>query len=464
MLNKIIYICNIYSILLFVFGLFFFSDKNSVVKGCYLSVLGMVISLISNLYLLNNTNDLFLCFMVLFSGGLFGIYVAMNINMYKIPELISLFHSFVAFSSIIISFNNISKNVFLNKLYLFEIILSNIIGSVTFIGSLVSFFLLSNLIFFKKKFFLGKKLFIINILLLFIFILLFLNSVNYLYLMYFYIFISLLSFLFGYFLVINVDVSDISVLISLLNSYSGWVNVISGFILDNDVLIVVGALTGSCGFFLAKVMCKLTNKSLYKVIMFNILYIKKDVDINNIKNKFKFLKKYNINDVVDILLSSKSIIIVPGYGMAISQSHYVIGEIFNILIKKYSLNVKFAIHPIAGRLPGHMNVLLAEANISSKYIFSLENINDKFSTNDLSLVIGANDIINPRSINDRSCVLYGMPVLKVWESKFVIILKRNFNNYATGYSQVSNSIFLKKNVGLLLGDAKLNLLKILNLI
>ncbi len=464
MFNKIVHVFNVYSILFFILCLSFFNNVNSSIKGCYFGILGMVVSfLVTSLYFLN-LNNLFLCLLVIIIGGILGIYISKKINISQVPELISLFHSFVGFSSMVISFNNLNKNILLNKLFIFEIILGNIIGSVTFIGSLVSFFILRNIFLFKNKFLINKNIFIFSLLILFVLILFFFNLKHYLYFKYLYFLISLLSLFLGYVLVVNVNISDVSILISLLNSYSGLVNSISGFVLDNNLLIVIGALTGSCGFLLSNIMCKLINKSLYKVIIFNI-FIKKKTDIfDNIENKKNKLIKYNINNVVDFLLSSKSIIIVPGYGMAVSQSQYIIGKIVNILIKKYNLNVKFAVHPIAGRLPGHMNVLLAESNISSKYVYSLEDINDKFSENDLVLVIGANDIINPRSIYDKNCILYGMPVLKVWESKFVIILKRNFYNYATGYSKVNNSIFLRKNVGLLLGDAKFNLVKIFNLL
>ncbi len=458
---NIFFLCNIFSIISFFLCLLFFSNKKKFYYSIYLGFLGIFFPLIYYIFCLKKTILFLIVIFLIFFTGIIGWIISIKINISRIPELITLMHSFIGLSAINIGYNNI----FLYKLndsriYLVEIFFSNLVGSFTFIGSIISYFKLINKDIFSI-WFTGKKKFYLNIFLLFINLFLFLNvnSIKYL------IFIYLLTFLFSNFLGLNIlgslDSSDIPIIISMLNAYSGLSSVISGFILNNNLLIMVGSLVCASGFILSKKMCLSMNKSILKIIFGKIFF--KDLYHKDfiIKNK---INKLSCMDVKKKIISFKDIIIVPGYGMALSQSQKLISCLMKKLLNKYLINIKFIIHPIAGRLPGHMNLLLAEANIQHKYIYSLDSIDDNFMKNKLVLVIGANDIINPEAVYNKNCILYGMPVIKVWKSDFVIIFKRNFNLYNTGFSKVNNSIFYKKNVGILFGDAKLNLQNILNLI
>ncbi len=464
MFNKIIYICNIFSVIFFVLALRQFSSRKTSIKGNNLSLLGILISLFSVLFFFELNYFFYLSLIIILIGFFLGFFISKKINISSVPELISLLHSFVGLCSILISYNNIytlyQKNI-LSKNFLLEIFLANLIGSITFMGSIISYFKLVNIEILKFLTFFNNKLLMISLILLSFFFFIFLNVKLYIISVFLYLIIFLISCIIGYVLINKINSSDISIVISMLNSYSGWAASISGFVLNNDLLIIVGSLVGTSGFILAKVMCKSMNKSIYKVIIGNIFFTKKKTSTNVIDNII--FNQLTNNSVVNYLKTSRSIIIIPGYGMATSQSHFIIYKLVNILDKKYGLKIKFGIHPIAGRLPGHMNVLLAEAKIPYNNVYSLDEINKYFINNDLVLVIGGNDIINPRAIEDKDCSLYGMPVLKVWESNFVIIFKRTLIT-ESGYSKVENSIFLKKNVGIILGDAKFNLNKIIELI
>ncbi len=463
-MNNIFFIYDFISILSFIFCLLFFSNKNKAIKGNFLGILGIFISIFSKIFFFNLNILFFLSLIIIIISGYISIIYVKKINIINIPELITILHSFVGFSTVLISFNNViylyENKLFNNKIYLLEIFLSNIIGSITFSGSLLSFLILNNsrLLYFLY-FLLNKNIFIINIIFLIFLFLFFIKIKIFLYslLLYFLAFFS--SFIIGLIFILKIKPSNVPIGLSILNSYSGWSASISGFILNNNILIFVGSLIGSSGLMLSYKMCNEINSSIFEIIFSIFIYDKKEnKNINKNFNK-KFI--YNIlkkNDIIKYIISSKSIIIVPGYGMAVSKSQYVISDIFFCLLNKYKKDIKFAIHPVSGRLPGHMNVLLSEVKIPYKYIFSAEKLKNDFKNTDLVLVIGANDIINPDAIENKNSPLYGMSVVKVWESKYVIIFKRNI--VGSGYSKINNSIFYKKNIGLFLGDAKYNLLKI----
>ncbi len=457
MLNQINYII---SILFFIFSLVFFSSKRTSIIGNYLGILGIIFSFISNIHNIYIYNMIYLFIFLFILSSLIGFFISEYIYIINIPKLISLLHSFVGLSTVLLGFNELyifllKKKINLNFLYLIEIIICNIIGSITFIGSLIAFFKISNLELYSFNFFFKKKK-IIYSLFLFLSIYYFLYLRNNLLLLY--LIISFLSIYITLIIVKNINSNNIPIVISLFNSLSGWSSSVSGFVLNNDLLIIIGAFIGSSGYYLAKSMCNSMNKSMLDIF---IKPLEKNIIKKNKFNKFIF-NKLDISKVSKYLISSKRIIIVPGYGMAVSQSQYIIYEIVFFLVKKYKLNIKFAIHPIAGRLPGHMSILLADAKIPYKYIYTLENINCLFEKTDLVFVVGANDIINSNAIYDSNCLLYGMPVLHVWKSKFVIILKRNIERYNLGYSKIENPVFLNLNTGILLGDAKDNLIKIFN--
>ncbi len=460
--NIILCLLNIISILLFTFCLFFFSNKNVFIKANNLGLLGVIFSYFYVLFFLKNWYLFFLYFFLIILSLFISILISNKIDIIYVPELISLMHSFVGLSAVIIGFNNlllVYNNVYLNIIYLIEVFLSNFIGSITFIGSIVAFLKLRNFLN-KKKIFKKKIIFLFNLFLLFFLFYLFLFYEFKKIFIYYIIFFS--SCFLGFILVNNLDSSDVPIVLSLLNSYSGLSALFSGFILNNNLLIIIGSIVFSSGFFLTKNMCFSINKSILFIILGNFLVYKNKIlnKSDNIKNN---IKKISIKYVINFLKKSKKIIIVPGYGMALSKSHYLLYHLTNILVKNFNIDVKFAIHPVAGRLPGHMNVLLAESKISNKYIYFLDDINDLFSLTDLTLVIGANDIINCRAIYDKDCILYGMPVLKVWNSKYVVIFKKTDNLY-TGYSNIKNPVFFKDNSYLLIGNAKYNLKNIIDLL
>ncbi len=456
---NIFYLLNFLSVVLLFLCLFFFSNKKKFLYSINFGFLGIFIPIIYYMFCLKKKLLFFLTFLLFFLTSIIGWFISFKLNISNIPELITLMHSFIGFAAIIIGYNNIFlyKNNYL--INLIEIFLSNFIGSITFIGSIISYLKLININLFNN-FNVNKKVFCLNIFLLLFCLYFFLKLNYYKYLIFIYFLIFLISIFLGFSILNSLDSSDIPIVISILNAYSGLSSVISGFILNNSLLIIIGSLVSSSGFILSKKMCLSMNKSIYEIILGKIFFLRNNDENIFIKKKFN---KLNFLDVKNKIISFKEIIIVPGYGMALSQCQNLISKLVNILIYKYLIDVKFIIHPIAGRLPGHMNLLLAEVHIKNKYIYYLNQINSYFLSNKLILVIGANDIINPRATYDKKCILYGMPVVEIWKSKFSIILKKNIN-CSTSFSKIYNPVFSEKNVGVLFGDAKLSLKNILNLI
>jgi NAD(P) transhydrogenase subunit beta len=257
---------------------------------------------------------------------------------------------------------------------------------------------------------------------------------------------TVLALLLGWHLVASIGGGDMPVVVSMLNSYSGWAAAASGFLLGNNLLIVTGALVGSSGAYLSYIMCAAMNRSFISVIAggFGIeAPTSGDVDYGE-------HREINAEDTADLLKDAKSVIITPGYGMAVAQAQYPVAEITRIL-REQGVNVRFGIHPVAGRLPGHMNVLLAEAKVPYDIVLEMDEINDDFPDTDVVLVIGANDTVNPAAEDDPTSPIAGMPVLRVWEAKNVIIFKRSM---AVGYAGVQNPLFFKDNSYMLFGDAK----------
>ncbi len=465
-MTKYFYIFDVFSILFCVFCFYYFSKK-SIFFSFILGVIGILISLIINLLLICKIFTFLFTVLILLIGIFLSFYFCRNITIINIPELIAILHSFVGLSSFLISINDIYtlyilKN-YLTKFYLFELYLNNVTSSITFICSAFSYFILTNNSYFLKNFYINNKnIKYINIIILLILCLIFLSLSTFKNIILCFFIIFMCSLILGINLISNVKSSNIPIFISILNSCSGWSAMFSGFLLKNNLLIVIGSIVGFSGFFLAHEMCKSMKQSVLKVIFSGFfcfkgikLYKKK---LNLKRNTvFNFI---NINEVVRETMSAQSIIIVPGYGMAISQAHFIVSDIINILRKKFSVKkIRFAIHPVAGRLPGHMNILLSEARIDSNTIYNLHDINSYFKNTDLVIIIGASDIVNPRACYDKKCSLYTMPVLKVWESKKLIILKRSVN-LNTGYTNIYNPLFSNKNSRILLGDAKYNLTKL----
>lgn len=257
----------------------------------------------------------------------------------------------------------------------------------------------------------------------------------------------------GIHLVAAIGGADMPVVISMLNSYSGWAAAAAGFMLSNDLLIITGALVGSSGAILSYIMCKAMNRSFISVILGGFGEGSGKITTSSTTEEVGEAIATNIDEVADLLVNAKSVIITPGYGMAVAQAQHGVSEITKIL-KSRKVNVRFGIHPVAGRLPGHMNVLLAEANVPYDIVLEMDEINEDFPATDVVLVIGANDTVNPSALEDPNSAIAGMPVLEVWKAETSIVMKRSL---ASGYAGVDNPLFYKENTRMLFGDAKVNI-------
>jgi len=396
-----------------------------------------------------STSNIGLALVAMIFGGCIGIFIAQRVSMTQLPEMVAGFHSLVGLAALLIDFAacfspqlfNICDNsgrIFVSSL--FEIGLGGAIGAITFTGSIIAFMKLRGV--YKGKAISLTFNFILLALIL-LSILVFVYTENSLY----FVIASALSLIFGITFIVPIGGADMPVVVSMLNSYSGWAASGIGFTLHNDLLIITGALVGASGAILSYIMCKGMNRSLFEVLFSTGVNISA---AGGNKDKSRFYKKGAPEDAAFLLKNASSVIIVPGYGMATSQAQHSLKEMADIL-KKEGVSVKYAIHPVAGRMPGHMNVLLAEANVPYEDVFELDEINNDFASCDVALVVGANDVTNPAAKNDPTSSIYGMPILEVSKAKTVLFLKRSMN---AGYAGVDNELFYAPNTMLLLGDAK----------
>jgi len=445
--------------ILFILSLGGLSNQESARKGNIFGATGMIVAVIATMISGKVENLEILIFVMLIGGGI-GLFVASRVEMTAMPELIAILHSFVGAAAVLVGIvsliNSFSVDIQEILIHEIEIILGVFIGIYTFSGSVIAFLKLRGSI-------VGKPLMLpfrhqINLALLFISILFgswLVNGTNEVKLIYLLIIIGVGGVL-GILMIMAIGGADMPVVVSMLNSYSGWAAASAGFMLSNNLLIITGALVGSSGAILSFIMCRGMNRSFISVIAGGFGAEEGTISIDsNTKNDFD-IKSTTIEETADILVSAQQVIIVPGYGMAVAQAQHVVKEISQKL-KNKGIIVKFAIHPVAGRLPGHMNVLLAEANLPYDIVFEMDEINSEFQDTDVVLVIGANDIVNPGALSDESSPIFGMPVLEVWNSKNVIVLKRSM---AAGYSGVSNPLYTNQNSLMLFGDAKDSLNKV----
>ena len=437
----------------FILSLGGLSRRETAIRGNYYGIAGMILAVIATV-LGGSILSLGILIFIMVIGGVIGLIVGKRVEMTSMPELIAILHSFVGAAAVLVgivsltkSFSEISPDIITKEI---EIILGVFIGSYTFSGSLIAFLKLRGSI--------GGKPFLlpfrhgINFLLLLICIILGISLVNgnnefkhvYLYI------IITLGFLIGIHMIFAIGGADMPVVVSMLNSYSGWAAASAGFMLSNNLLIITGALVGSSGAILSYIMCRGMNRSFLSVIAGGFGSEEGAVPKESKLNIDHEIRSTSIQETAEMLSSAQQVIIVPGYGMAVAQAQHIIKDISEKLLNK-AIKVKFAIHPVAGRLPGHMNVLLAEANLPYDIVFEMDEINSEFKNTDVVLVIGANDIVNPGALDDESSPIFGMPVLEVWESKNVIVLKRSM---AAGYSGVSNPLYTYENTFMLFGDAK----------
>jgi len=375
--------------------------------------------------------------------------------MTAMPQLVAGFHSFVGMAAVLVGINSYMESAGLSGaariIHETEVFLGVFIGAVTFTGSIVAFGKLQAIIRSKPLLLPGRHL--INIAM-------FLSTIYCGYLFFgvqdimgrglpALLIMTVFAFALGVHLVMSIGGADMPVVVSMLNSYSGWAAATTGFLLENDLLIITGALVGSSGAILSYIMCKAMNRSLINVIFGGFGADEGKTAAGGAAITGETVAT-SVEEVSNMLKEAKSVIMIPGYGMAVARAQHPIKDITDKL-RARGINVRFAIHPVAGRLPGHMNVLLAEANVPYDIVFEMDEINKDFPETDVALVIGANDIVNPGALEDPSSSIYGMPVLETWKAKTTVVLKRSM---ATGYAGVENPLFYKENTRMLFGDAK----------
>ncbi|EGU47009.1 pyridine nucleotide transhydrogenase [Vibrio ichthyoenteri ATCC 700023] len=434
--------------LFFIMSLAGLSKQESARAGNYYGIAGMTIALIATIFNPEASGTVWVI-IAMAIGGSIGIFYAKKVEMTEMPELVAILHSFVGMAAVLVGFNSyldapVAATHAEHVIHLVEVFLGVFIGAVTFTGSIVAFGKLrgvisSSALNLPHKHKMNLAAIVVSTLLMIYFV----KADGSMFAL---IFMTLIAFVFGYHLVASIGGADMPVVVSMLNSYSGWAAAAAGFMLANDLLIVTGALVGSSGAILSYIMCKAMNRSFISVIAGGF---GQEVVVSS-DEEYGEHRETNAEDVADMLKNAKSVIITPGYGMAVAQAQYPVHEITEKL-RAQGVEVRFGIHPVAGRLPGHMNVLLAEAKVPYDIVLEMDEINDDFPQTDVVLIIGANDTVNPAALEDPNSPIAGMPVLEVWNAKDVIVFKRSMN---TGYAGVQNPLFFKENTQMLFGDAK----------
>ena len=441
--------------ILFILALRGLSSPDTSRQGNYFGIAGMVIAiLVTFLSVGNFSMSLVYVLLFLLIGGTIGAFIAFKIPMTAMPELVAGFHSLVGLAAVFVAIAaflnpevfNLGSPGNIKLASLIEMSIGAAVGAITFSGSIIAFLKLKGIMSGAPITFSGQHY--LNLILgLGIFVLIFylckMQMGN--------IFWTLIivSFLVGVLLIIPIGGADMPVVISMLNSYSGWAAAGIGFTLENTALIITGALVGSSGAILSYIMCKAMNRSFFSVILGGFGADNTTAGSNNQKDK-KPVKSGNAEDAAFLMKNASSVIIVPGYGMAVAQAQHALREMVDKL-KKNEIKVTYAIHPVAGRMPGHMNVLLAEANVPYDEVFELEEINNDFANADVAFVIGANDVTNPVAKTDPQSPIFGMPVLDVEKCKSVLFVKRSLS---PGYAGVDNELFYRDNTLMLFADAK----------
>lgn len=434
--------------LFFILSLAGLSKQESARAGNYYGIAGMAIALLATIFS-PDAQGLSWILLAMVIGAAIGIHLAKKVEMTQMPELVAMLHSFVGMAAVLVGYNSLLDAPLVathaeHVIHLVEVFLGVFIGAVTFTGSIVAFGKLRGTISSSPLNLPHKHKLNLAALVVSGFLLVnFLNTDGELFPL---IVMTAIALVFGYHLVASIGGADMPVVVSMLNSYSGWAAAAAGFMLANDLLIVTGALVGSSGAILSYIMCKAMNRSFISVIAGGF---GQEIVINADEEQGEY-REMSAEDVADLLKNSNSVVITPGYGMAVAQAQYPVHEITEKL-RAHGVKVRFGIHPVAGRLPGHMNVLLAEAKVPYDIVLEMDEINDDFAETDTVLVIGANDTVNPAALEDPNSPIAGMPVLEVWHAKNVIVFKRSMN---TGYAGVQNPLFFKENTYMLFGDAK----------
>ncbi|WP_340614443.1 Re/Si-specific NAD(P)(+) transhydrogenase subunit beta [Xenorhabdus thailandensis] len=452
MSNGIVTAAYIVAAILFIFSLAGLSHHESSRRGNIFGIVGMAIALVATI-LGPDTGKIGWIILAMVIGAVIGIRLAKKVEMTEMPELVAILHSFVGLAAVLVGFNSfITHNNFtssiMENIHLTEVFLGVFIGAVTFTGSVVAFGKLRGKISSKPLMLPHRhKLNLGALIVSFILMLIFIKTGSIGLQVFTLLVMTVIALAFGWHLVASIGGADMPVVISMLNSYSGWAAAAAGFMLSNDLLIVTGALVGSSGAILSYIMCKAMNRSFISVIAGGF---GTDGSTSGDDQELGEYRETTAEEVAELLKNSTSVIITPGYGMAVAQAQYPVHDI-TAKLRERGINVRFGIHPVAGRLPGHMNVLLAEAKVPYDIVLEMDEINDDFPETDTVLVIGANDTVNPAAQEDPSSPIAGMPILEVWKAQNVIVFKRSMN---TGYAGVQNPLFFKENTQMLFGDAK----------
>ena len=464
MLIGLTHMAYILAALLFIMALAGLSKQETAKFGCWSGIVGMAIALVATFVIVAGNAQAACAWIIvaMIGAAVVGLFLAKKVQMTQMPELIACLHSFVGLAAVLVGFNSYITEIVcpeaghalagaeLNTA-LAEIFLGIFIGAVTFTGSIVAYGKLNGT--YKLRIFKSAPLtlpfgnllnlaaLVVSLVLMIWFMAADSTPTSALLIM------TVIALAFGIHLVAAIGGADMPVVISMLNSYSGWAAAASGFMLNNDLLIVTGALVGSSGAILSYIMCKAMNRSFISVIAGGFgnapVSSSKDEEMGE-------YTEMNAAEVAEQLKNSSTVIIAPGYGMAVAQAQNAVASLTEKL-KARGVEVRFAIHPVAGRLPGHMNVLLAEAKVPYDIVLEMDEINEDFENTDTVLVIGANDTVNPAASEDPSSPIAGMPVLEVWKARKVIVFKRSMN---PGYAGVQNPLFFKDNASMCFGDAK----------
>jgi len=443
------------AIILFILTLGGLSHQETARKGNLYGMIGMTMAVLATIFGPQVTSNTHLIIIAMLVGGSVGITLAKKVEMTQMPELVAILHSLVGIAAVLVGYVNFMGGSGLTgiekSIHEVEIYVGVLIGAITFSGSVIAFCKLSGKIsgsplMLPARHWLNLGLLISSIYFGYDFVhqghvggdqmipLMIMTGI---------------ALLFGIHMVMAIGGADMPVVVSMLNSYSGWAASATGFMLSNDLLIVVGALVGSSGAILSFIMCRAMNRNFISVIAGGFGTGTGAVATGTVEDQGEVVS-IETHEVASLLENAKEIMIIPGYGMAVAQAQHTVNEITKTLRDK-KINVRFGIHPVAGRMPGHMNVLLAEAKVPYDIVFEMDEINDDFPTTDVSIIIGANDIVNPSAQDDPNSPIAGMPVLECWKGTTTIVLKRSM---ATGYAGVQNPLFFKENTRMYFGDAK----------
>jgi NAD(P) transhydrogenase subunit beta len=437
---------------LFILALGGLKDNETARRGNMFGIVGMIIAVLVTIAAFVSSK-LEILIVIMVAGGALGFVLSRRVQMTQMPELVAILHSLVGLAAVLIGFANfmdasIQFTGVEKTIHEVEVYIGIAIGALTFTGSVVAYGKLSGMLggqpmLLPARHWLNLAMFVAVI----VVAIKFVGEPDHQQAMIYLLIMTAIAMVFGVHMVAAIGGADMPVVISMLNSYSGWAAAATGFMLSNDLLIVTGALVGSSGAILSYIMCRAMNRQFISVIAGGFGTSGGGSAGSSIEGEVQTI---DTAGVAELLSQAKEVMVIPGYGMATAQAQHAIADISKTLIEK-GVNVRFGIHPVAGRMPGHMNVLLAEAKVPYDIVFEMDEINDDFPDIDVSIVVGANDTVNPLAQEDADSPIAGMPVLEVWKGQTTVVLKRGM---AAGYAGVDNPLFVKENTRMLFGDAK----------